>query len=518
MDLTEADYQVHLLLPTPACLSPPAPHGIQQSNNAACSSHKREVQGARRVRNACLQCRERKIRCSRTYPCKGCVSRGDGAACDWQGGYPSGNVPVYRTKLAKQRREVDDLKERINLTQSLLLRVIQQEPKLNIGLKTLLEGKPPNSPITGEFLIKNCYGLDKNEKPPGLHSCVKAENLLWLSSASENEPPNSAVSQQTNVSTATGSSASRYWINEESVSSSPSTSHFISNSSSINIYGLSELIKGRSSRTTYRSWKLLKESEGQEKGPSAANQKIIVGKSRKTSLDSGCSISQSVLTSGNEMAIPKSFHAEQSMAFLNVIKPLLAERSLNPDSSLEPHKTYAQPPSGLQPASQFGLGISVPLPQLDWPSTCHENGEPCSTPTHTSGHGGKAPAGIQGHSINSTVPRGANFFFPYVPCTGLSEAEVEASEQHQAQGSVWKNLGENINNSKLYPHSFPLQDVTWGSILSHNTEKGEPAFGTPRDNQGLFSSSFMMAPPTTSDSQLFSYGETPFEMVARNFM
>jgi hypothetical protein len=41
-----------------------------QSSSTTCASPKREVKGARRVRNACLQCRERKIRCSRTYPCK----------------------------------------------------------------------------------------------------------------------------------------------------------------------------------------------------------------------------------------------------------------------------------------------------------------------------------------------------------------------------------------------------------------------------------------------------------------
>lgn len=54
MDLTVSNY-----------LSDDRP--VEESSNVPT---KREVKGARRVRNACLQCRERKIRCSRTYPCK----------------------------------------------------------------------------------------------------------------------------------------------------------------------------------------------------------------------------------------------------------------------------------------------------------------------------------------------------------------------------------------------------------------------------------------------------------------
>lgn len=68
MDLNEIDYDLGLFLESApeSLLSRP----IQSGSAAEGPSPKREVKGARRVRNACLQCRKRKIRCSRTYPCK----------------------------------------------------------------------------------------------------------------------------------------------------------------------------------------------------------------------------------------------------------------------------------------------------------------------------------------------------------------------------------------------------------------------------------------------------------------
>ncbi|KAI9617317.1 hypothetical protein H4Q26_013187 [Puccinia striiformis f. sp. tritici PST-130] len=137
MDLNEINYELGLFLASAPDMGPEASTCQIQSSSAADLSPKREVQGARRVRNACLQCRERKIRCSRTYPCKGCVSRGDGPACDWQGGFPTGNIPIYQRNVADQRRQIEKLKDRLTSAKACLGSALRNKQglKLEVGVK-----------------------------------------------------------------------------------------------------------------------------------------------------------------------------------------------------------------------------------------------------------------------------------------------------------------------------------------------------------------------------------------------
>lgn len=182
MDLNDIDYDLGLFLdsaPEGLPLKPSRP--IQSGSAAEGPSPKREVKGARRVRNACLQCRERKIRCSRTYPCKGCVSRGDGAACDWQGGFPTGNIPIYQKHVADQRRQIEQLKDRLTSAKACLSFAVLNNPNLKLEI-----GPHQRKP---SFILA---------------TPTREDSLSWVSSTgSSTQPPGSALSNISGFSTNT---------------------------------------------------------------------------------------------------------------------------------------------------------------------------------------------------------------------------------------------------------------------------------------------------------------------------
>ncbi|KNZ49854.1 hypothetical protein VP01_473g6 [Puccinia sorghi] len=196
MDLNEIDYDLGLFLESApeSLLSRP----IQSGSAAEGPSPKREVKGARRVRNACLQCRKRKIRCSRTYPCKGCVSRGDGAACDWQGGFPTGNIPIYQKHVADQRRQIEQLKDRITSAKACLSFTVRNNPNLKLEV-----GSHQRKP---SFILA---------------TPTREESLSWVSSTgSSTQPPGSALSNISDFSTNTADS-SQGGSNEDITAGSP---------------------------------------------------------------------------------------------------------------------------------------------------------------------------------------------------------------------------------------------------------------------------------------------------------
>lgn len=163
------------------------------------ASSKREVKGARRVRNACLQCRERKIRCSRTYPCKGCISRGDGDACDWQGGFPSGDIPVQQQRVAKQRRAFDELYGRIIEIKSLMSSLMRQDPTLKNRIVEWTQLHPELNDMWQDFLYPNPFSQ------PQQHTGYLGSDLLnWAFPSLY--PPDSAASFESCASSATTSS------------------------------------------------------------------------------------------------------------------------------------------------------------------------------------------------------------------------------------------------------------------------------------------------------------------------
>ncbi|KAH9440997.1 hypothetical protein MJO28_016036 [Puccinia striiformis f. sp. tritici] len=197
MDLNEINYELGLFLASAPDMGPEASTCQIQSSSAADLSPKREVQGARRVRNACLQCRERKIRCSRTYPCKGCVSRGDGPACDWQGGFPTGNIPIYQRNVADQRRQIEKLKDRLTSAKACLGSALRNKQ----GLK--LEISPHQTISATIFPI------------PSRDEC-----LSWSSNGSSNQLPGSATSNISSFSANTADS-SQGWSYEDGTICSP---------------------------------------------------------------------------------------------------------------------------------------------------------------------------------------------------------------------------------------------------------------------------------------------------------
>ncbi|EGG02333.1 uncharacterized protein MELLADRAFT_72794 [Melampsora larici-populina 98AG31] len=164
------------------------------------ASSKREVKGARRVRNACLQCRERKIRCSRTYPCKGCVSRGDGEACDWQGGFPSGDIPVQQQRVATQRREFDQIYGRIIEIKSLMTSLMRQDPSLKNRIAEWTQYHPELNDMWQDLLYPNPFSQAQQHT-----SCpIGSELLEWAFPSLY--PPDSAASFESCASSATTSS------------------------------------------------------------------------------------------------------------------------------------------------------------------------------------------------------------------------------------------------------------------------------------------------------------------------
>ncbi|KAH9814576.1 hypothetical protein DFH28DRAFT_894546 [Melampsora americana] len=164
-------------------------------------SSKREVKGARRVRNACLQCRERKIRCSRTYPCKGCISRGDGDACDWQGGFPSGDIPIQQQRVAKQRREFDELYGRIIRIKSVMYDLMRQDPTLKNRIVEWTQLHPELNDMWQDFLYPDPFSQTQHHMG---YNPIGTDLLDWAFPSLY--PPDSAASFESCASSATTAS------------------------------------------------------------------------------------------------------------------------------------------------------------------------------------------------------------------------------------------------------------------------------------------------------------------------
>ncbi|KAG0141781.1 hypothetical protein CROQUDRAFT_135954 [Cronartium quercuum f. sp. fusiforme G11] len=201
--------------------TPNYPHPFSTSESSSAVT-KREVKGARRVRNACLQCRERKIRCSRTYPCKGCVSRGDGPACDWQGGFPSGDIPVHQQRVAQQRREFEELNSRIAQMKGFMLNHLRQDSSLKTSLIEWTQIHPEldvvQDSLYSNLFLSNQHNLGCQPRP---------EVPDWAFSSLC--PPDSATSFETCTSSATDSSTFRSYhhVGSSSSHSPPTAGSFL---------------------------------------------------------------------------------------------------------------------------------------------------------------------------------------------------------------------------------------------------------------------------------------------------
>ncbi|WAQ92218.1 hypothetical protein PtA15_16A124 [Puccinia triticina] len=234
MDLNGVDYELGLFLASAPSGFPEASSCQIQSSSAADLSPKREVKGARRVRNACLQCRERKIRCSRTYPCKGCLSRGDGAACDWQGGFPTGNIPIYQKHAADQRRQIEKLKDRLTCAKACLGSVFQNNSNLKIEVGHRQTRPPFILPIT-----------------------PREGNLSWFPTGSNEQTPGSALSNISSFSTNTVDS-SQGWSHEDATSPLSADVH----ATIWKERNPSRVFEMRHKTTGYRPLSLLREEDG----------------------------------------------------------------------------------------------------------------------------------------------------------------------------------------------------------------------------------------------------------------
>ncbi|KAF9027330.1 hypothetical protein BDZ89DRAFT_1160859 [Hymenopellis radicata] len=97
---------------------------------------------------SCFQCRKRKIKCNRTYPCAPCLLRGEGVSCR----EVDRNAPSSSKSTAET---LDDVLHRVGILERTVLRLSKSIP----------EDPPPTSPRTSDkSRIRSAYGATSTDE------------------------------------------------------------------------------------------------------------------------------------------------------------------------------------------------------------------------------------------------------------------------------------------------------------------------------------------------------------------
>ncbi|PLW18072.1 hypothetical protein PCANC_14713 [Puccinia coronata f. sp. avenae] len=475
MDLKEIDYELGMFLESAQADFAQDRSSCQiQSSSTTCASPKREVKGARRVRNACLQCRERKIRCSRTYPCKGCVSRGDGAACDWQGGFPTGNIPIHQKHVADQRRQIGKLKDRLTCAKALLDATVQCNPKLKLDIGPY-RGKPA-------FVLP----VPSREEAP---SC--------FSGGSSSRPPDSAPSCMSVFSTSTSTTNSSQGGSHEDITVCSSLSAELQTS----IWkerSPSRLFDSRHKTTGYRPLSLLREEDGlaaQGYRPYNASHTIspraLVFKNR--------------LTPGRNPSF-----LSWDTNFLHSIAP--DRRNLHPSVSsnytaypenftldaYSSHQSIAPLQESISSAShQIPSASSFPPTGINWPLSGLKSG--LCAQSHEHQHG--IPSEVESESPITPSRHSQDFSLPYI--ASLRELPSSGS-RNTCQHYLPQRQHYSAQDVEPAAHAFNFRSLPWTGELSPNLEQRIPAnvaLSLMNTEQYGFSSSALNLAPATGTFQ-----------------
>ncbi|KAA1111626.1 hypothetical protein PGT21_006671 [Puccinia graminis f. sp. tritici] len=482
MDLNEIDYELGLFLASAPGMVPEASTCQIQSSSAEDLAPKREVKGARRVRNACLQCRERKIRCSRTYPCKGCVSRGDGAACDWQGGFPTGNIPIYQKHAADQRREIEKLKDRLTSAKACLGSALQNNPNFKLEV--------------GHHQTRPAFILP---------TTPREESLSWFSTGSNDQPPGSALSNISSFSANTVDS-SQGWSHDEATSPTSATLQ----TTIWKERNPSRLFEMRHKTTGYRPLSLLREEDElavQGSRPYTASHPVL---RRATSSDKPLAPGKPPIHSGwssdfLDSIVPRGRIPHEAYEISN---SKACQEAVTPEGNSSYHST-SDLQEGMPAVHRIHFPTSLPPNRSNWQYSAPKDGRAVHNHEGQSGN----PAEVESQSPITPSRHNLGFSLPYISSLRADETLPggvrNTCQQHYLPQRQY--LGGQDVEPITRPTMLNTRDIPWSSDgYSPNLEQriqSNVAVGLVNmgEQYSLLPSTFGIAPTTSSSSQLPTY-------------